>query len=304
MEIRAEEISQIIRTQIKDYEKKVEVAETGTVISVGDGIARVYGLEKCMACELIEFPGEISGIALNLEEDQVGAALLGEYTDIKEGDKVKRTGRIMSVPVGEALIGRVVDALGRPIDGKGPIETDQFNPIETHRAGRGRPPAGERAHADRHQGHRRHDSDRPRPARADHRRPPDRQNRHRHRHHHQSEGRRRDLHLRRHRPEALHGRPGGQDAGRLRRHGVHHRGRGDRVRSGAHAVPRALRRLRHGRVFPRQRHATPCASTTIFPSTPRPIAKFRCCCAARRAAKPIPATCSTCTAACWSAPPS
>ena len=127
-----------------------------------------------MAGELIEFPHGVSGIALNLEEDQVGAVLLGDYTQIKEGDEVRRTGRIMSVPVGEAMIGRVVDALGKPIDGKGPIDTTEFNPIEAHRARRGRPAAGERAAADRHQGHRRDDSDRPRPARADHRRPPDR----------------------------------------------------------------------------------------------------------------------------------
>ncbi len=120
MEIRAEEISQIIRSQIRDYEKKVEVAETGTVLSVGDGIARVYGVEKCMAMELLEFPGGIFGIALNLEEDNVGVAILGEDTHIKEGDIVKRTGRIAQVPVGDAVLGRVIDPVGNPIDGKGP----------------------------------------------------------------------------------------------------------------------------------------------------------------------------------------
>jgi F-type H+-transporting ATPase subunit alpha len=130
MEIRAEEISQIIRTQIKDYEKKVEVAETGTVLSVGDGIARVYGVEKCMAMELLEFPGKIYGIALNLEEDNVGCAILGEDTHIKEGDIVKRTGRIAEVPVGDAVIGRVIDPVGNPIDGKGPIEAKEFRRIE------------------------------------------------------------------------------------------------------------------------------------------------------------------------------
>ena len=109
MEIRAEEISQIIRSQIRDYEKKVEVAETGTVLSVGDGIARVYGVEKCMAMELLEFPGGIFGLALNLEEDNVGVAILGEDTHIKEGDIVKRTGRIAQVPVGDAVLGRVID---------------------------------------------------------------------------------------------------------------------------------------------------------------------------------------------------
>jgi|UniRef100_A0A7C3SJQ6 F-type H+-transporting ATPase subunit alpha len=130
MEIRAEEISQIIRTQIKDYEKKVEVAETGTVLSVGDGIARVYGVEKCMAMELLEFPGGIYGIALNLEEDNVGCAILGEDTHIKEGDIVKRTGRIAEVPVGDAVIGRVIDPVGNPLDGKGPIEAKEFRRIE------------------------------------------------------------------------------------------------------------------------------------------------------------------------------
>jgi len=128
--IRADEISRVLREEIENYEGTVNVSETGSVISVGDGIARVYGLEKVMAGELIEFKGGVSGIALNLEEDQVGAVLLGEYSGIKEGDEVRRTGRIMSVPVGEAMVGRVVNALGVPIDGKGPIEAKAFNPIE------------------------------------------------------------------------------------------------------------------------------------------------------------------------------
>ena len=128
--IRADEISRVLREEIENYEKAVDVAETGSVISVGDGIARIYGLENVMAGELIQFGGDVSGIALNLEEEDVGAVLLGEYSNIKEGDEVRRTGRIMSIPVGEAMIGRVVDALGVPIDGKGPIETTQFNQIE------------------------------------------------------------------------------------------------------------------------------------------------------------------------------
>src|SRR5499427_387220 len=128
--IGADEITSILRQEIENYERAIDVTEIGSVISVGDGIARIHGLEKVMAGELIEFPHGVSGIAMNLEEDQVGAVLLGEYTEIKEGDEVKRTRRIMSVPVGEALIGRVVDSLGRPIDGKGPIATTQFNPIE------------------------------------------------------------------------------------------------------------------------------------------------------------------------------
>src|SRR5512135_1144746 len=129
-QIRADEISRLLREEIENYEKAVNVAETGSVISVGDGIARIYGLENVMAGELIEIKGGVSGIALNLEEDQVGAVLLGEASGIMEGDEVRRTNRIMSVPVGEALIGRVVDALGRPIDGKGPIDTQSFSPIE------------------------------------------------------------------------------------------------------------------------------------------------------------------------------
>ena len=129
-QIRADEISRVLREEIENYEKVVNVSETGSVISVGDGIARLYGLENVMAGELIEFAGGVSGIALNLEEDQVGAVMLGDYTNIKEGDEVKRTGRIMSVPVGEGLIGRVVDALGNPIDGKGPIANKGYNAIE------------------------------------------------------------------------------------------------------------------------------------------------------------------------------
>ncbi len=129
-QIRADEISRLLREEIENYDSAVNVAETGSVISVGDGIARIYGLENVMAGELIEFKGGVSGIALNLEEDQVGAVLLGDFSGIKEGDEVRRTGRIMSVPVGEAMVGRVVNALGEPIDGKGPIETSQFIAIE------------------------------------------------------------------------------------------------------------------------------------------------------------------------------
>ncbi len=128
--IKADEITKIIREQIENYETKVSVDEVGTVISLGDGIARVHGLDKVMAGELLQFPHDVAGIAMNLEEDQVGAVLLGEYTEIKEGDEVKRTGRIMSVPVGEAMIGRVVNSLGQPIDDKGPIATTAFLPVE------------------------------------------------------------------------------------------------------------------------------------------------------------------------------
>ena len=130
MQIKAEEISQIIKGQIKEYESKVDLSETGTVISVGDGIARVHGVENCMAMELLEFPGGILGLALNLEEDNVGCAVLGDVEHIKEGDIVKRTGKIAEVPVGPAMEGRVVDGVGMPIDGLGPIETTETRKIE------------------------------------------------------------------------------------------------------------------------------------------------------------------------------
>ncbi|MBU4120228.1 MAG: F0F1 ATP synthase subunit alpha, partial [Proteobacteria bacterium] len=128
--IRAEEISEIISRQIKEYEKKLDISETGTVLSVGDGIARVYGVENAMAMELLEFPGGILGMVLNLETDNVGVAVLGEVTHIKEGDIVKRTGKIAQIPVGEALLGRVIDATGTPLDGMGPIEAAEYRRIE------------------------------------------------------------------------------------------------------------------------------------------------------------------------------
>src|ERR1700680_3745839 len=129
-QIRADEITSILRQEIENYERAIDVSEVGSVISVGDGIARIHGLEKVMAGELIQFPHDVSGIAMNLEEDQVGSVLLGDFTEIKEGDEVRRTRRIMSVPVGDALIGRVVNSLGVPLDGKGPIQTTEFNPVE------------------------------------------------------------------------------------------------------------------------------------------------------------------------------
>jgi F-type H+-transporting ATPase subunit alpha len=130
MNIKAEEISKIIRDQIGSYAVDVDVAEVGTVVSVGDGIARVHGVERAMATEMLEFPHGVFGIALNLEEESVGVVLLGDYTEISEGDTVKRTGRIISVPVGEEMLGRVVNALGQPVDGKGPIVTKTQLPIE------------------------------------------------------------------------------------------------------------------------------------------------------------------------------
>ena len=130
MDIKAEEISQVIREQIKNYEKRIEVSETGVVLSVGDGVARVHGVEKAMAMEMLEFPGGIFGLCLNLEEDNVGVAIMGDDTKIKEGHIVKRTGRIAEIPVGEAVLGRIIDAVGNPLDGKGPINATEFRRIE------------------------------------------------------------------------------------------------------------------------------------------------------------------------------
>src|SRR5947209_5284130 len=130
MDIKAEEISQIIRKQIEEYDQRVSVVETGTVLTVGDGIARVYGLAGAMAGELLEFPHDVKGIVLNLEEDNVGVALLGEYEKVRENDQVKRTGKIASIPVGDEMVGRVVNALGQPIDGKGPILTKIQRKVE------------------------------------------------------------------------------------------------------------------------------------------------------------------------------
>ena len=130
MNLRPEEISSVIKDQIKRYASELEVSEVGTVIQVADGIARVHGLEKAMQGELLEFPGEVYGMVMNLEEDNVGVVLLGSQKNISEGDTVKTTGRVVEVPVGDALLGRVVNALGQPIDDKGPIQTDKYRQIE------------------------------------------------------------------------------------------------------------------------------------------------------------------------------
>lgn len=135
MSIRPEEISSLIKSQIEQYKTEIEVAEVGTVIQVGDGIARVHGLENAMANELLEFENGVFGLALNLEESNVGVVIMGPYSEIREGDQVKRTGQIMQVPVGEALLGRVVNPLGQPVDGKGPIATTEFRPVENNAPG-------------------------------------------------------------------------------------------------------------------------------------------------------------------------
>ena len=149
MNIKADEITKIIRDQIGSHAVDVDVSEVGSVVSVGDGIAAVHGVDKTMAGEMLEFPHGVFGIALNLEEDSVGCVLLGEHHAIKEGDLVKRTGRIISVPVGEEMVGRVVNSLGQPVDGKGAIAHQAVRAHRAHRAGRRRPLAGQGAAADR-----------------------------------------------------------------------------------------------------------------------------------------------------------
>ena len=250
MEIKVDEISKIIRQQIEGYDKQTDLAEVGSVISVGDGIARIYGLEKVMAGELLELPHGVMGLALNLEEDNVGAVLLGEAAKIKEGDQVAAPAGSCRSPPATAVLGRVVDPLGIPLDGKGPISDHGHDEHRAHRSGRRRAAAGDRAAADGPEDDRQHDPDRPRPARVDHRRPPDRQDRHRPRHDHQPEGQGRHLHLRRHRPEAVDHRPGRQDARRQRRDGLH--------RSSSPPRPRPRRRCSTWRPTP----AAPWASTS------------------------------------------
>ena len=302
MEIKADEISKIIREQIEGYRAGIDVSEIGTVISVGDGIARVYGLEKVMAGELLEFPHGVMGLALNLEESQVGVVLLGEYTEIREGDQVKRTGRIMEVPVGEALIGRVVNALAQPIDGSGPIVTDKSLPVERIAPGVvDRQPVKEPLQT----GIKAIDSMIP---------------------------------IGRGQRELIIGdRQTGKTAvaidtiinqkgqnvicvyvaiGQKRStvaqvvKTLQENGAMDYtiVVSASASDPAPMQYLAPyagcaiGEYFRDNGQPRAAAFTTIFPSMPRPIARSRCCCAVRRAAKRIPATFSISTPACWSAP--
>ena len=187
MSIKASKSATSSRQRIEKFQSATEARNVGTVVSVTDGICRIHGLADARYGEMLEFPGNTFGLALNLEQDSVGAVVLGDYKHIREGDTVKTTGRILEVPVGPELLGRVVDALGQPIDGKGPLNA-KTAPDRARGAGRHLPQVREPAGADRPEGHRLHGADRPRPARTHHRRPPDRQDRARHRHHHQSEG--------------------------------------------------------------------------------------------------------------------
>ena len=276
MAIRSDEITSIIRSEIKGFDEGADVSGVGTIVEVGDGIAQIYGLSGALASELLEFPGGVMGMAFNLEEETVGALILGDYTELKEG----RPGQDHRSR-GRGAGRRRADRPGgqparRAARRQGPDRHDQDPPGRAHRSGRHRAPAGRHAGADRDQGHRRHDPHRPRPARADHRRPPDGQDRDRGRHDHQPEGPGPDLHLRRHRPEAVDGGAGGGPAGGERRDGALHRGHRLRLGPGPAAVPGALRRRGDGRGVHGQRAATPCASTTTCRSTPGPTARSRC----------------------------
>ena len=207
--INADEITAALERHVDDYTPEVGTEQVGRIVEVGDGIARITGLPGAAVNEILEFEDGTEGLALNLDEETIGAVILGDDTGLEEEQLVKATGRILSVRVGDALLGRVVNALGEPIDGKGPIATDQTRRLEVQAPGIVEPPAGERAAADRHQGHRRHDPDRPGPARADHRRPQDGQDHRGRRHHPQPEGPGGEVHLRGHRPEGLVGGPDG-----------------------------------------------------------------------------------------------
>ncbi len=299
--IKADEITKILKAQIANYEQAVAVEEVGTVISVGDGIARVYGLEKAMSGEMLAFPHDVFGIALNLEEDQVGAVLLGEYTLVQEGDTVKRTGTIMSAPVGEAMVGRVVNPLGVPLDGKGPISTSQRIPIERIAPGVvDRQPVREPLQT----GIKAIDSMIPIGRGQRELIIGDRQT-----------GKTAII------LDTILNQKGGDviciycaigqkrstiaqmvkvltDAGAMDYTIVV---AASATEPATLAIHCPIRGLRDGRVFSGTPSGMPSASTTIFPSTLRPTAKFRCCCGVLPGAKRFRATCSISTRACWSA---
>ena len=227
------------------------------MLEIGDGIARIHGVDNCMSLEMLELPHDVVGLALNLEEDNVGAVLFGDWDKVSEGDTVKRTGKLLEIPVGEELLGRLVDPLGRPLDDKGDINTTETRSAEHKAPGvvHRQPVVG--ADADRAEGDRLDDPDRPRPARADHRRPPDGQDGDCDRHDHQQPRLRPGLHLRRDRPADVHGRPGDGDPGGERRDGEHDHRRRARRRGRADQVHGAVRGLRDGRALPLPGQARP-----------------------------------------------
>ena len=231
MKLRPDEITKVLREQIEQFSGTVDVEEVGTVLQVGDGIARIHGLDSCVALEMVELPHDVDGPRAEPRGGQRRrrAPRRGRPHQGGRPGPPHRQGH-PGARSGEALLGRVVDPLGNPLDDRGPIETDEFRPVEFKAPGVVAAPAGEGAAPDRHQGHRRAHPDRPRPARADHRRPPDRQDDDRGRHDHQPGRPGRALLLRRHRPEGLHRRDRGRAAARRRRHGVHDRRRRHRRR--------------------------------------------------------------------------
>jgi len=253
MQLNPSEISDLIKSRIQNLQLSAQARNEGTVVSIADGICRIHGLADAMQGEMLEFPGNTYGLALNLERDSVGAVVLGDFEHISEGDTVKATGRILEVPVGPELLGRVVNALGQPIDGKGPIEAKLTDKIEKVAPGViWRKSVSQPVQT----GLKAVDTMIPiaRPARADHRRPPDRQDRGGRRYDHQPERPEHVLHLRGDRAEGLDHRQRSAQARRARRDGIHHRRRLARLRIRRHAVSGRLCRLHHGRVFPRPRH--------------------------------------------------
>ncbi len=240
MSIKASEISDLIKARIDKFQSATEDRNVGTVVSVTDGIVRVHGLGDARYGEMLQFSADTFGLALNLEQDSVGAVVLGDYKNIVEGDTVKTTGRILEVPVGPEMLGRVVDALGNPHRRQGTDHRHGKGAAGTRRSGRHFSQERVSAGTDRAQGHRLHGAGGTRTARTHHRRPPDRQDRRGHRHHHQPEDHRREMHLRRHRSEAkLHRQCRAQTRG-ARRAGAHHHRRGIRLHAGCHAIPGAL----------------------------------------------------------------
>ena len=302
MQIKPDEITSILKSRIEGLDtSSADLTEVGTVLSVADGICRIHGLDNCMSFEMLELPHDVTGLALNLESDNVGAVLFGEWEKIVEGDTVKRTKRLLEIPVGEELLGRIVDPLGNPLDGKGDIETSQTRPIGVQGARRGPAPAGEGADADRPEGDRLDDPDRPRPARADHRRPPDRQDGDRRRRDHQQPGPRPALRVRGDRAAQVdRGRPG-QDARGRRRAREHDHRDGGRRRGRPDQVPGPLRGLRDGRALPLQRQGRAGRLRRPLQARGGLSPDVAAACAARPDARRIPATCSTCTRACSSA---
>ena len=244
--IDAADIAAVLRKNVEGFHPSIESEQVGRVLEVGDGIARVAGLPNAAVNELLEFEGGALGLALNLEEDNIGAVVLGKADEVEEGQLVTATGRILSIPVGNALLGRVVNALGVAIDGHGPIPQRRGPPARDPGARHHGPQARARAAADRHQGDRRDDADRARPARAHHRRPQDRQDHGRDRHDPEPKGSGREVHLRGDRAEGLHGRADGRDAARARCARVHGGGERAGLRRSRVQVPRALLRLRDG----------------------------------------------------------